>query len=358
MRQGWRNWVTLGFSMGALLCLGELSPANAQNIQVTSATPNNAALGTVNLNVIIGGSGFKKGATSAWYISGTTNPGGVTVNSTAFNSSSQLTANITVSDTASVGSFDVVVYSSGRTGKGTGLFSVTQTTGQATSCSGTGGSGLTINVTSNILGTTNPPYQFLSDGAGIYTTYRNSPKDNDLSQIQQGSCDWVLELSSSKLRTVELSLAYPVSSGEQLPVGWPTDGSLVNIPANILTDCGRNPLNNGIGVGSMTFVGQTLQCGLHITFFSNNTQYSVRMNATNWPGATWAEVTCTGAASNQCNAWTITPIPSTDSGSAINPYTQQTSAIGELVLPPCTDCAGGTGLGLYYVDFSVVVTNP
>ena len=70
------------------------APRAFAQIQVTSAVPNNAAQGTVNLDVVVKGNGFKKGAVAQWFVSGTTNPGGVTVNSTAFNSSNQVTANI------------------------------------------------------------------------------------------------------------------------------------------------------------------------------------------------------------------------------------------------------------------------
>src|SRR5262249_53523507 len=96
------------------------------NIQVTSATPPAAPQGTINLNVAIGGNGFKKGAKSVFYLTETNNTDGVTVNSTSFNSSSQVTANINISDTASLANFDVVVQNTdGRTGKGSQLFSVT-----------------------------------------------------------------------------------------------------------------------------------------------------------------------------------------------------------------------------------------
>ena len=97
----------------------------AAQITVNLATPNNAVPGTVALNVVVNGSGFKKGAKAQWFVTGTTNPGGVTVNSTAFNNSGQLTANITVSSTATLANFDIqVVNWDGRTGKGTELFAV------------------------------------------------------------------------------------------------------------------------------------------------------------------------------------------------------------------------------------------
>jgi len=109
-----------------LTYVGAASYASALTITVTSANPNSAPQGAVNLNVTVNGNGFKKGATAKWFVTGTTNPGGVTVNSTAFVSSSQLTASITVAQNAVVSKFDIVVTNAdGRTGKGTELFAVT-----------------------------------------------------------------------------------------------------------------------------------------------------------------------------------------------------------------------------------------
>jgi len=99
--------------------------AKAQ-IQVDSATPGAAPQGTINLDVAISGNGFKKGATAQWFVSGTTNPGGIAVNSTAFKGSTQLTANISVASDAVISGFDIVVKNTdGRTGKGTDKFAVT-----------------------------------------------------------------------------------------------------------------------------------------------------------------------------------------------------------------------------------------
>lgn len=226
--------------------------------------------------------------------------------------------------------------------------------GSSTGCSGRGGQ--SFNVTSLVSNTDSSslPFQLQSDLKGAYTTYKNSRTDSVTSDVQANTCDWVLDLSNSKLRTVKLSLAYPGSSGAALPAGWPTDGSPVSIPALVMTNCARNILNDGIGFGDMTYAGQTLECGLHVTFYSNGVQYSVRMNPSTWAGATWAQVTCTGAASNQCNAWMITPIPNMYT----NPSTGQNSGIGELVQPACNGCDGGTPLGLYYVSFSAMIHKP
>src|SRR6185437_13427064 len=95
-------------------------------VQVTSTSPSEAPQGTVNVDITINGSGFQKGAQAQWFVTGTTNPGGVTVNSTTFKGSTQLTANITVAQDAVIGSFDILVKNTnGRTGKGTDKFAVT-----------------------------------------------------------------------------------------------------------------------------------------------------------------------------------------------------------------------------------------
>ena len=100
-------------------------PATAQ-IQVDSANPSAAPQGTINLDIAITGKGFQKGAQAQWFVTGTTNPGGVTVNSTTFKGSTQLTANITVAQDAVIGGFDILVKNTnGRTGKGTDKFAVT-----------------------------------------------------------------------------------------------------------------------------------------------------------------------------------------------------------------------------------------
>jgi hypothetical protein len=111
--------------LGAFLLAGSVS-ATAQ-IQVDSTNPSAAPQGTINLDVTISGNGFKKGAKAQWFVTGTTNPGGVTVNSTTFKGSTQLTANITVATDAAINGFDILVTNTdGRTGKGTDKFAVTQ----------------------------------------------------------------------------------------------------------------------------------------------------------------------------------------------------------------------------------------
>jgi len=113
--------VALGLPWG-----GSVREASAQGIQVISATPPSADQGTFTLPVTIKGNGFKKGAKAKFYLTGTTNPAGISVSSTRFIDSTQLIATIDISGTAEVAGFDIVVQNTdGRTGKGTELFKVT-----------------------------------------------------------------------------------------------------------------------------------------------------------------------------------------------------------------------------------------
>jgi hypothetical protein len=99
----------------------------AQQIQVNSADPPAAPQGTVNLNVRILGKGFKNGANSKFYRTGTADPDGITVNSTTFISGNEVVANVDVADTASIDKFDIEVRNAdGRTGKGIEKFAVTE----------------------------------------------------------------------------------------------------------------------------------------------------------------------------------------------------------------------------------------
>jgi len=119
-----RRLILCGLAALAVVCVGDLPSASAQDITVTSAQPPAAEQGTVNLDVTITGSGFGKGAKAAFLVTGTANPGGIIVNRTTFVNSKQLIANVDVAVDAVVGGFDIKVTVQGRTGKGIDCFSV------------------------------------------------------------------------------------------------------------------------------------------------------------------------------------------------------------------------------------------
>jgi hypothetical protein len=213
--------------------------------------------------------------------------------------------------------------------------------------SGGGGctSGSPVPVTSIIynMDGNSQPFQFQSDGLGSYTSYNNSRTDSAISEIQQNSCDWLLDLSQSSSRTVALTFsgANPPFTGTQ------------NVSARIISKCAKNPDNHGISYGSMTSSGQTLECGFSADFILNGNEYAVRWEPDNFAGTTWVQVQCTGAASGACNQWTVMPDPNV----VINNGTGQTSSIGELI--QITTVKGktvSTSLGQFYVAFSVLIS--
>jgi len=338
LRANCRLAVILAFV--AIISVFEVNPASAQ-ISVTSAVPNSASQGTINLDVNVSGKGFKSGAKAKWFISGTTNPGGVTVNSTAFVDSNTLTANITVSSTAYVGGFDIVVANTdGRTGKGSELFAVQSSNSSTTaSCSN--------NVTSVLYDSdsNSVPYQYRSDGLGPYTTI--SKGNNSVSSIIQKSCSWDLDTTGSTTRGIDLTLAYPVSSGPPPPFVGPQE-----IHGVFHTECSANSANNNVNFGTMSFVGQILACPMHFVFAYNGVTYNLALAPPTWPGTSYMQVTCTGASGGECNQWTVQPDPNT---SVVNPATNQLSGIAELFLPSSSGSGTGTPLGEFYVSFSFLI---
>jgi len=330
------SWsVRLLILSATFVVIGTLS-AEGQ-VQVKTTSPTSAAQGTINLNVTVNGNGFKQGAKAQWFVTGTTNPGGVTVNSTSFVSSTQLTANITVSSTATISGFDVqVTNADGRTGKGTDLFAVTTS---AASCN--------YNVTSVLYDTDSNSvrFQYQSDGLGPYTTYNKG--NNSVSSIIQKSCSWDLDTTNSSTRGIVVTLAYPDSSGPPPPFVGPQE-----IHGVFHTQCFDNPENNNLNFGTMTFVGQTLACPMHFVFAYNGVTYNLALAPPTWPGTSYMQVTCTGASGGNCNQWTVQPDPNT---SFVNPATNQLSGIAELFLPSSSGSGTGTPLGEFYVSFSFLI---
>jgi len=122
------TWKRFAIACVSLLAMG-LAPIGVAlaQVRVTAATPASAYQGTIALDVVVSGSGFNNSAKVQYFVSGTTNPGGITVRNVRFSSSSELVTTIDVADTADLASFDIVVtLDSGRKGKGTTLFSVKQ----------------------------------------------------------------------------------------------------------------------------------------------------------------------------------------------------------------------------------------
>lgn len=104
-----------------------LTPATGSQIAVvpppptvtTPITPNSGQQGTTNLNVAITGTNFVSGCTASF------SGGGITVNSTTWNSATSVTANIDIAVGATLGARNITVTNpDAQAGTGTGLFTV------------------------------------------------------------------------------------------------------------------------------------------------------------------------------------------------------------------------------------------
>jgi len=190
------------------------------------------------------------------------------------------------------------------------------------------------------------PLQYQSDGLGPYTTLR-STGNNVVSSDIQSSCSWALDTTGSTSRGIVVTLAYPFSGGSAAPFIGPQE-----IHGVFHTECFNNSANNNVNIGTMTFVGQTLACPMHLVFAYNGVTYNLALAPPTWAGTSYMQVTCTGATGGHCNQWTVQPDSST---SVVNPQTNQLSGIAELFLPSCVGCGTGTALGEYLVSFSFLI---
>lgn len=206
-----------GISALVCLCLSLLlvSPAEAQQIQVTAADPPAAEQGTVNLNVSVKGKGFKRGAVASFVLTGTDNPDGIAVNATTFVSSTELTANITVAETATVSKFDIKVRNSdGRIGKGTELFAVlAKGSGQGNTCTTLGTpAGWTV---VDALNRTNADgtAEFVSQGFGVQVRARPADLDGN------GTVDVIVVMVSSGVGATVFNFQLDPVTGQRLSGG-------------------------------------------------------------------------------------------------------------------------------------------
>ena len=234
-------FVCLGFLLSNFN--GPVSLAQGGQIQVAAADPPLAAQGTLNLNVKVTGKGFKNGAKAKWLVTGTTDPGGVTVNSTTFVNSTELTANITVADTAAIANFDIAVTNAdGRGGKGTELFTVI---GKQASC-GTDVTNLSISIYKFTDATNTTTYnmwpdQTNPDGSPVpYVSGKSKGQSIDgRFQIDNCTYDLTLVLSLSKRY-----FTWKFPDGSVVGTSANSTGFNIDRVGNVpITDGGTNYLN-------------------------------------------------------------------------------------------------------------------
>ncbi len=299
-------------------------------IQVNSTSPSAAPQGTVKLNVTISGTGFENGDTVQWLVSGTTNAGGVTVNSTSFNNSSQLTANITIADNAVVGGYDVVVTNTnGRTGKGTDKFTVNPMAVVSTLYSADpNGSAVTVQ----------------GDNLSGPAVYLNTPESCTLAPPKIAkTCiimsllpnDWYLRLKSDSGRTIYLNFVALDGPDESALDGY-------YLGAAVTTRC-FDANNSRIDIPIVVAPGTSYsRCSLRVNFTSNGISYTYAMGPT-YNGTGWSTVTCT-VGIGSCTEWTITPTPES---TGPNPNVANLYSVTK---------QGSTLIGTYKMSFNVLLT--
>jgi len=131
----------VGLLLPLALCIGACTPdpsapedrvldisaakgATTTDMSVASAKPDSATQDTT-LDVVINGSGFVSGTTASWALAGVQDPAQVRTNSTRYVNSRQLIANITISASATVAKWDIVVTAAGKKGGiGTEAFAI------------------------------------------------------------------------------------------------------------------------------------------------------------------------------------------------------------------------------------------
>jgi hypothetical protein len=92
-------------------------------MSVSSASPDSATQDTT-LDVTINGSGFVDGTVATWSLAGVIDQAQVRTNSTRYVSSKKLIANITISSTATVAKWDIVLKAGSKGGIGTESFAI------------------------------------------------------------------------------------------------------------------------------------------------------------------------------------------------------------------------------------------
>jgi hypothetical protein len=123
-----RRLILQVLTLGVALCWVLDAPVSAQPpVSVTAADPTSGERESVGLVVKVTGKNFAPGARVDFFRSGTSDPGGVAVQSTRVVSATEIEAVVNIDAAAALALFDIrVTNTNGRSGKGSDLFTVVE----------------------------------------------------------------------------------------------------------------------------------------------------------------------------------------------------------------------------------------
>ena len=179
------------------------------------------------------------------------------------------------------------------------------------------------------------PYRIQSDLSGAY--------QNGISSVvsrMQGIGDWELDMLNSPTRRVFVDFSDAVPNSNPSNLAAPPNAYY---PVRFLSQCstrGTNLQNLALNASAT--------CPIVLAVNVGADRYSVRFNATNYPGTNEATWTCTSAASGKCNAWRMRSDPN-GTGKLAAQLLKITTSKGKTV---------ETSYGKYYFSFDIGLTNP
>ena len=174
--------------------------------------------------------------------------------------------------------------------------------------------------------------------------------------------DWTLDLLSSSLRTMRLTL----SSLNEIQPGQPGYTVTPNPPFlgtdSLVSRFAEYCTAIGLDMGTMNAVNQSIQCPAIFRFnWNSSTYYRVYMTGS-WsapgqfaPETTYVQIQCNTLGTNgYCNDWYIDPIPTTNGDGTFSAG----QAIGRLVGITTKGTGTPTNDGDFYMTFHVHVSRP
>ncbi len=174
--------------------------------------------------------------------------------------------------------------------------------------------------------------------------------------------DWTLDMLSSTIRTLRLTL----SAANEIQPGQPGYTVAPNPPF-----VGTDPVVSrfaefctaiGLDMGTMSVVNQTIQCPAILRFTWTSTTYFRLYMTGSWsapgqyaPESSFVQIQCKALGANgYCNDWYVDPIPVVNADGTTSPG----QAIGRLVAVTTKGTGPSGNEGDFYMTFHVHVTRP